>query len=282
MPNLGSALSVGLGAGSAAFPPLAAAGLAVQGVSAIAQAIRAAKQKKLANQINAQRPTLQRTQASQEFENRARTMANSTRLPNQGYYENLLGQQTAQTANKALQTSNSSAEAIAGLTAADRNQREGLNQLAGQGADYRLQSEQNLNNALQMKQGEELEMFDYNKNQPYQTQLLRKQALTDASNRNFEGAIGSTGQLANDALTASMMNKANNGGGVSSGMRVGSQNQETDNSLTINSPMGGTNAGNDSNPFMGPNDEPASSGNLFKKAGIGKKPKPFMKSYNKA
>jgi len=282
MPNLGNALGAAAGAGSAAFPPLALAGLGVQAGSAIIQAIRAAKQKKLANGINAQRPTLNRTAASQEFENRARTMANSTRLPNQAYYENLLGQQTAQTANKAQQTSNSSAEAIAGLTAADRNQREGLNQLAGQGADYRLQSEQNLNNALAMKQGEELNMFDYNKNQPYQTQVLRKQALTDASNRNLEGALGSAGQLANDALTSSLYSKALNGqnGQYRGNMQAdaqGVQLQDTNASIGGNMGTGTSNFGDQygNNP-----DNPGSSnfgGNLLKKVGI----KPRVRSYSK-
>lgn len=200
-------VGAGLEAGGTAFPPLAALGLAIQGGSAIAQALRSAKQKQMANQINTQRPTFNRTAASLEMEQRAKSMANSTRLPNQAYYENLLGQQTSQTANKALQTSNSSAEAIAGLTAADRNQREGLNQLAGQGADYRLQSEQYLANSLQNAQGEQLEQFDYNQNQPYQTNMLKKQSLVDASNRNFQGALGSAGQLANDALTLAMASK---------------------------------------------------------------------------
>lgn len=281
MANLGNAIGTGLTIGGAAFPPLAAAGLAVNGISAIAQAVRAAKQKKLSNGIDTKRPTLERTKASQEVENRARTMANSTRLPNQAYYENLLGQQTAQTASKAMQTSNSSAEAVAGLTAADRNQREGLSQLAGQGADYRLQSENNLNNALAMKQGEELEMFDYNKNQPYQTNVLRKQALIDSSNRNIEGAFGSLGQGINDTLTASLYNKALNGqkeqAGIADAVEGDDALPDTNSSLGANPAIYGSDFGglNGNDPGA-----PKSGGNLFKKAGISK-PKPLIKSYNR-
>lgn len=212
----------GLEAAGTVYPPLAAVGLGLQGASALGQAIRAQKQSQLASKIQANRPVLQRTTASQEFENRARTMANSTRLPNQAYYENLLGQQTAQIANKGLQTSNSSAEAIANLTNADRAQREGINQLGAQGADYRLQSEQNLNNALQMKQGEELNMFDYNKNQPYQTVMLRKQALIDASNRNLSGALGTLGQLNNNAFVSNQYNQALGGEQQTPNMETGS------------------------------------------------------------
>lgn len=236
---------VGSGLESSGIPWLQALGLITQGSSAIVQGSRAAKQKALANHISAIRPILQQTSASSEFENRARTMANSTRLPNQGYYENLLGQQTAQTANKELQTSNSSAEALAGLTQADRNQREGINQLAGQGADYRLQSEQNLNNALAMKQGEELNMFDYNKNQPYQTALLRKQSLIDASNRNLQGSLDTLSQGFNDASTLNGYQQF-----------LGNNNQQVPNMQTGS---------------LGGNTEEVNSGfggNLLKKAGV--------------
>lgn len=279
--QVANTVGAGLEAGGTAFPPLAALGLAVQGGSAIAQALRAAKQKQQSGLINTTRPTFNRTAASLEMEQRAKSMANSTRLPNQAYYENLLGQQTSQTASKALQTSNSSAEAIAGLTAADRNQREGLNQLAGQGADYRLQSEQYLANSLQNAQGEQLEQFDYNQNQPYQTNVLKKQSLIDASNRNLQGALGTVGQGINDAFTANAYNNAYGAGqgGQSNGnsaVRTAMNGSPTDASNIVPAVSGNKidfsallNPHSISNNNLGTDDSPNHS-DLLQKAGLKK------------
>ncbi len=178
-------------------------GGAIAAGSAIAKGVRSAKQKKLANGINPIRPTLNRTQGSVESENRARILANSSRLPGQSYYENQIGSQTARTANAALQTGASTGEVIAGLSQADRNAKDQLSGLAASGAQYKRQNEDLLQGALANKSGEEMEMFDYNKNQPYQTQALRKQALIDSSNRNAEGAIEDIGNFG--SLTAQGM-----------------------------------------------------------------------------
>jgi hypothetical protein len=44
-------------------------------------------------------------------------------------------------------------------------------------------------NVLRNVSEEEKDIFDYNKNQPYQTDVLRKQALLDASSRNTDNAL---------------------------------------------------------------------------------------------
>jgi hypothetical protein len=188
--------------------------LALQGISAGAQLIRSAKQKSLANKMNPKRPVMERTSASKELENRSRAMANTSRLPGQGYAEAQIGAQSARSANKMINTGGSTGEIIAGLGNVDRNAREATNELTYAGQQNRLNSEQYLGNALSMKQGEEREMFDYNKNQPYQSAELEKQALIDASNRNFEGALSTLGNLSGDIGTADMYSRVMTGTGL--------------------------------------------------------------------
>lgn len=180
--------------------------------SALVKGVRAAKQKKEANRLNPMRPEMTRTKGSVESENRARAMANSSRLPGQSYYENQIGSQTARSANAAMQTGGSTGEVIAGLSQADRNAKDQLAGLGVSGAQFKAQNEGMLQNALQSKSAEEMEMFDYNRNQPYQTTMLRKQALIDSSNRNIEGAIEDIGNF---------------GTGLAQGMGFGSSTQRS-------------------------------------------------------
>jgi hypothetical protein len=156
---------------------------------AIAKGIRARKQRKEANKINPIRPEMTRTSASKELESMTRMGANSTRLPGQSYAENKIGAQTARATNSILGTGGSTAEIIGGLTNVDQNAREASNDLAIKGAELNQQNKQMFANVLSNVSEEQKDIFDYNKNQPFQTETLRKQALLDASSRNTDNAL---------------------------------------------------------------------------------------------
>lgn len=157
--------------------------------SAIYKGIRARKQRKEAEKIKPVRPEMTRTSASKELQDMSRTSAMSTRLPGQSYAENQIGAQTART-NKAIQeTGGSTAEMISGLTASDENSRKSMNDLAFQGAALNQENKAAYGNVLRGVSEEQKDMFDYNKNQPFQTDTLRKQSLLDASSRNTDNAL---------------------------------------------------------------------------------------------
>lgn len=174
----------------------------------IYKGIKARKQRKAANKINPIRPELTRTSASKELEGMSRMAANSTRLPGQAYAENQIGAQTART-NTAIQNAGgSTAEIISGLTASDENARRSTNDLAFQGAALNQQNKQLYSNVLANVSEDQKEMFDYNKNQPYQTDVLKKQALLDASARNTDNAISGLQDTANNIGVAAGYSKS--------------------------------------------------------------------------
>lgn len=196
--------------------------------SAIYKGIKARKQRKEANKINPIRPEMQRTSASKELEGMSRMAANSTRLPGQSYAENQIGAQTARTNSAIMRTGGSTAEIIGGLTASDENARQATNDLAVKGAELNQQNKQALGNVLNNISEEQKEMFDFNKNQPYQTDVLRKQSLLDASDRNTDNAISGLQDTANNI-------------GVAAGYSKSMKSNKTDyDPLVDETPMAGT------------------------------------------
>lgn len=169
--------------------PLALIPLIMQGASMGMQLNDAAKQKRKANSINPQRPEMGVPKSIKEKTNILKSMANSSLLPAQGYYENLIGSQTARSTRRIQDVGGSSNEVISGLSALDEQSRAQQNQLIAQGAEMQAQNKLNYGNALSEKAAYEQEAWDYNQNQSYQTELLKKQALIDASNRNFQNAL---------------------------------------------------------------------------------------------
>jgi uncharacterized membrane protein len=165
---------------------------------AIVKGIRARKQRKAAEKINPIRPEMVRTNASKENEAMFRGMANSNRLPGQAYAENQIGAQTARATNAIQQTGGSTGEIISGLTAVDENARKSTNDLAFQGAQLNQQNKQLFGQVLNNVSEEQKDIFDYNKNQPFQTETLRKQALLDASERNTDNAIDQATDVASN------------------------------------------------------------------------------------
>lgn len=154
------------------------------------------------------RPTLGVPTALQEKANIAKNMANSSLLPAQGYYENQLGSSTAR-ANREIQNTGGSAnDIIGGLTQIDANNRTQLAALAAAGAQNQQQNMTNYGNTLSEVANQQNEMFDYNQNQPYQSQQLKIQSLKDASNRNLNNAISSGTDLASNYDTGRQMDDA--------------------------------------------------------------------------
>jgi hypothetical protein len=161
----------------------------IAATGAVYKGLRARKQKKDAEKIKPVRPVATRTNASLEREAMARQAASSTRLPGQGYAENQIGAQTARSSNAINQTGGSSGEIIAGLTNVDDNARRSTNDLNFQGAQLNQENKQLYSNVLKDVSAEQDEIFDYNLNQPFQTETLRKQALLDSSQRNADNAF---------------------------------------------------------------------------------------------
>jgi len=169
--------------------------LLAMGVDAGLKKVQSDKQKQLSDRLEEEgraRPVLGLPDALQEKKNIYKNMANSSLLPAQGYYENQLGASTAR-ANREIQNTGGSAnDIIGGLTQVDANNRSQLSALAVAGKENQQQNMANYGGVLSEVSNQQNEMFDYNQNQPYQSNQLKVQSLRDASNRNLNNAI-STG-----------------------------------------------------------------------------------------
>jgi len=153
------------------------------------------------------RPTLGIPTALQEKANLAKNMANSSLLPAQGYYENQLGASTARANREIQNTGGSASDVIGGLTQVDANNRSQLSGLEAAGSENKQRNVANYGNTLSEVAGQQNEMFDYNLNQPYQTEQLRIQSLRDASNRNLNNAISSGVDMAQIYDTGTQMDE---------------------------------------------------------------------------
>lgn len=151
---------------------------------------KADQQKRQADYMgNMKRPIRQLPTALQEKQNIAKNLANSSLLPAQGYYENQMGAATSR-ANRDIQNTGGSAnDIIAGLSQVDANNRGQTNKLIATGLENQQNNQLNYGNTLSEVAADQNEQFDYNQNQPYQSNILKQQSLRDASARNFNNAI---------------------------------------------------------------------------------------------
>ncbi len=175
---------------------------------AIVKGIRARNQKRKADKINPVRPEMVRTNASKENEAMFRNMANSSRIPGQGYAENQIGSQTARATNAIQQTGGSTGEIINGLTQVDENAKRSTNDLAFQGAALNQQNKQLYGQVLNNVSEDQKDIFDYNKNQPFQTKQLRSQQLRGSGAQNINNGIDTLGDTASNLGVASGYRKA--------------------------------------------------------------------------
>lgn len=135
------------------------------------------------------RPEMRRTGASVEQEQQARQMAGSTRLPGQSYAENQIGAQTARANNAIQQAGGSSGEVIAGLSNVDQNARNATNDLSFQAAQLNQHNKELFSGVLNNVNQDQQNIFDYNKNQPYQTKFLQNQQNMQSGNANINNGI---------------------------------------------------------------------------------------------
>ncbi len=184
--------------------------LILAGASIGLSAYKAAQQKKQARIAAADagsRPVLKVPTALQESANLSKSVADNSLLPAQGYYENQIGASTAR-ANQAVQsTGGSASDVIAGITQNDANARGQMNELAAQGAENQQRNKQAYTGVLSDVANQQNEMFDYNQNQPYQTNMLKSQALKDASFRNLNNAINTGIDAAGNQIQGNQMDK---------------------------------------------------------------------------
>jgi hypothetical protein len=185
--------------------PLALIGMAADAGMKAQTAYSQDRQRKQLQAAAKVRPILGIPTALQEKANLAKNMANSSLLPAQGYYENQLGASTSRANREIQNTGGSASDVIAGLTQVDANNRNQLSALAAAGAENQQQNKASYGNTLSEVAGQQNEMFDYNQNQPYQSQQLKIQSLRDSSNRNLNNAISSGIDLASNYDTGKQM-----------------------------------------------------------------------------
>lgn len=160
-------------------------------VPAITQGITGLVQGKRAKDIlnNLERPTYNIPTAQKEALGTARTLASSNQLPNQVQAEQGLDQATANALYNINQNSASGTEALAALTGVYSNQMGAENQLAGQGAMFANQQNQNLINELNKYAAYQDKEFSYNVDAPFQERRAEGQALQGASMQNKFNAL---------------------------------------------------------------------------------------------
>ena len=129
-------------------------------------------------------------------------MADSSRMPGYGYAQNNINQNQASLVRQALQSGGSAGDILASLGGISQNTNNSLNQLAQQGAQYQAQAKQGLAQANDTMADYKNQAFDYNQNQPYEQQYMRKMALQGAAFGNYDTAAQQNSQLAQSAMSA--------------------------------------------------------------------------------
>jgi hypothetical protein len=157
----------------------------------IMQAAMGAFQMKQANKINPERPTYEIPQEILANKAMYESQANSSRLPGQSTLENNVSAQNANTIERVLQASSSSGDILNAISGVGHNSNMQMNDIAIQGANMQMLNRDKLagaNNTLAEYRDQE---FDYNKNQPYELDLMRKRALEGAAWGNMSGSAAS-------------------------------------------------------------------------------------------
>lgn len=174
------------------------------------------RQKEQADAIKLNRPVLGRTQGGLEGEGLSRAAASTS---NDEIYK--LGQEQiakgqASTNRAISNTGASGSDIMGGIISADRNARDAnLDNLQG-AAERQMTNRQSFYDQLSRKSIEERGIFDYNQNQPYQNDYLRKYNLLDSSSRND--------MMGKQALRQGLVDTGNNITGVATsiaGMAMG-------------------------------------------------------------
>lgn len=163
-----------------------------QGALGLAQGVKAGG-------INPQRPDYKMPGEIGQNTQMYNALANSNRLPGQSIMENRLNAGVAGGLNEVNKTGGSSVNRLAAITSLNESRNNAVNDLGVQGAVMRLQNMDKLANARGIQAQYRDQEFDYNKNQPYELELMRRRALQEAGLANTLGAAdgmsGVGGQL---------------------------------------------------------------------------------------
>lgn len=174
--------------------PLAAMAL-IQSVPAAAQGITALLQNRKANQLgkNLKDPNYEVPEEYQQLLGSARTDASMKHMAGYDSLQENLNQQTANTTSDVLQSASSSTDALAGLTAMDRNNRSQQTQIGVADAQDKMRRQQELRSALQLMGGQREKQFDINTMQRFLRDSAAASALKNAAiNNGFQAVKGAS------------------------------------------------------------------------------------------
>lgn len=160
----------------------------------------------LAGRMNVQRPNYTIPQNVQDNVSMYQNMADSSRMPGYGYAQNNIYGNQASLVRSALQSGGSAGDILASLGGIGQNTNNSLGQLAQQGANYQVQAKQGLAQANDTMADYKNQAFDYNQNQPYEQQYMRKMALQGAAQQNYSTAGNNVNQ-AMQSIMGGMMGK---------------------------------------------------------------------------
>lgn len=192
--SIGGDAAAGAGMGAVAGPWGAAiGGLAGAGLG-IFQAVKA-------SHIHPQRPTYNIPQPINNNVAMYQQMADSSRLPGAGITDNAIYNNQASLVKAALQSGGSAGDILASLGGIGQTTNNSLNQVAQQGAQYQMQGKEGLANANNTLGDYKNNQFDYNQNEPYEQQYMRKMALQGGALGNFNTTAQNLG---NYGMTAMM------------------------------------------------------------------------------
>lgn len=169
--------------------------MAIQaGISAapsILQGIQGARQNKQANDMlaNIERPTFNIPSAATESLGISRNLASSFQMPGQAQAEQALNQQFAGTANNAINTASSSAEALAALVGANANRMNAQTNLAGQAEQSYMNRQMNLQNNLASYANWQQQAWDWNMRDKFLTDSATASAMKQAGQTNMFNAL---------------------------------------------------------------------------------------------
>ncbi len=189
----GKGAATGAIAGTAIEPGIGSVIGAVGGaiVGGVGTAIHNHKMKKLDKErkaAEAARPTLATPQGILDNQAMYANMAGTTRVPGQDQIQN----QIANSASSAIlqgQYNGSSLDQINNLTGKVNQQTLGAqNDLGIAGAEYQMANKDKLAGARLQTADSDLNNFDFNKNQPYEYNLMRNRALAGQQIQNYNQA----------------------------------------------------------------------------------------------
>ena len=182
--GIGSLPFLGVSGGGAAFPILGAAGMAINGVSAIFQGIKAAKDKKAFNKALFERPDYQIPQEYQNILSQYK-IAYGGDMPGYQRGLNQIGQIGARARGSAERGAISSNAFGASVSAQQQKELDAIMNLNTQNEQFKLQGVDKIAGAEQLMAGQKEQKWNLNEFLPWQTKV---NYLGESAKARTEGA----------------------------------------------------------------------------------------------